>query len=108
MYETYKEWYRLQLKFPKTQRYSLGDKISNHLISTLEYILEAAVSREKDTKRLAITKAGNKLDVTKILVRLAKDCECLTNEEYQAIESRLYEAGKMIGGWIKSLTEKKG
>jgi len=48
-------------------------------------------------------KASEKLDLIKILVRLARAIEILEEKEYIVLESELSEIGKMIGGWIRSL-----
>jgi len=91
------------LKFPKSQRYSLGQTVNATLLTTLENILAAAATSVPQEKRGRITTASAKLDLLKILVRLAKDCGCLTQKQYQSVESKLYHAGKMLGGWRKSL-----
>jgi len=108
LYETYREWHRLQGKFPKAERYSLGGKVAQSLLDVLEMTLRAASAPELETKVSSVTQASGRLDTTKLLVRLCKDCQCLDNNAYQNIESRLYEIGKMFGGWLKSMQEKKG
>jgi len=44
-----------------------------------------------------------KIDLLRLLTRLAKDCQCISNKEYLELESRLHEAGRMLGGWLKSI-----
>ncbi len=58
---------------------------------------------DQHQKRAQLTIASAKLDVLRLLIRLAKDCKCLTNEAYLDLESQLNDIGKMIGGWLKSL-----
>lgn len=45
---------------------------------------------------------SGKIDATKLLIRLCKDCKCITGDHYFKMESLLVECGKMLGGWIKS------
>lgn len=66
-------------------------------------MLAAASTADKTMKVRYLQQANAKLDVTRLLVRLAKDCKCLPNSQYLAAESKLHEAGKMLGGWLKSL-----
>ena len=103
LYEIYVEWHALLLKFPKAQRYSLGQTISDALLAALEAVLAAAATSMSQEKRDQIAVASTKIDLLKLLIRLAKDCECLTQKQYQSVESKLYHAGKMLGGWRKSL-----
>lgn len=73
------------------------------MLSILELVLEAAATGEQERKKSAIATASTKLDTLKLLVRLCKDCKCLANRHYQAMETRLYRIGKMMGGWLKSV-----
>ncbi len=44
-----------------------------------------------------------KIDLLRLLTRLAKDCDCITNKDYLELQSHLHEIGRMLGGWIKSI-----
>ena len=103
LYDTNKSWHELVLKFPKTQRYNLGNKCGEYLLRVTELALEAAAESDTDLKLKSIHKASNKLDILKLLVRLCKDCKCLTNKQYITFESELHDIGKQIGGWINDL-----
>lgn len=93
----------LLLKFPKSQRYTLGSKIQAELLATAEAVIAAATTSDRLRKVDHLNIASAKLDLIRLLVRLAKDCKCLDNETYLDLESQLHEIGKMLGGWIKSL-----
>ena len=90
-------------KFPKPQRYTLGETCSRYLLSTLELVLAAASASEPTEKSERLKDASAKTDTMKLLVRLCKDCNCITNIQYLQVESKLIDAGKMLGGWIKSI-----
>jgi len=47
-------------------------------------------------------KISCKLDLLKILLRLAKDTLALTNKSYLELQEMLQEIGKMLGGWIRA------
>ena len=65
--------------------------------------MAAAAEIEPIQKKNNLKRASTKLDTLRILVRLAKNCDCISNEQYLAIESDLHTVGRMIGGWQKSL-----
>jgi len=50
-----------------------------------------------------LQKASLKIDLLKILIRLAKEVKALDNKKYIQLQQELQEIGKMIGGWIRSL-----
>jgi len=58
-------------------------------------------SKKRNEKLGLLEKADAKLEIIKILLRLAKDTQCLDNRKYLHLESLLQEIGKMLGGWIK-------
>ncbi|MFY9484283.1 MAG: four helix bundle protein [Patescibacteria group bacterium] len=104
LYETYSFWHTLILKFPKSQRYTLGLTCQKYLLEILENILAAAATTDIQEKITSLKIASKKLDTLKLLIRLAKDCQCLPNPAYLELESKLHEAGRMLGGWLKAST----
>ncbi len=50
-----------------------------------------------------------KIDMLKVLLRLAKDCKSIRDKDYIALQLTLQEIGKMLGGWIRAseLKDKK-
>lgn len=103
LYQTYSLWSELIVKFPKSQRYTLGETCQQHLLTLLEAVIVAASSSQKETKAAQLQIASAKLDLLRLLVRLAKDNKCLSNQAYLKVESQLHEVGRMLGGWRKSL-----
>jgi len=102
-YESYKLWHQLVLKFPKSERYTLGQTCGNGLLQLLELVLEASSVKDLKRKYVLLEHTSAKLDAAKLLVRLAHDCDCLQNNRYMEMQSFLQEAGKMLGGWKKSI-----
>src|SRR3990167_10945883 len=92
--------------FPKKDRYSLGQKIDNFSLDTFEFIILAGTN-EKEKKLPFIEKAIVRLDILKILIRLAKDINAIESKKYLELESILQEIGRMLGGWKKSLLSPK-
>jgi hypothetical protein len=103
VYGAYAFWNEVLLKFPKIQRHFLGQTCSAYLLEILEKILASAQTIHISEKMTPLRQASAKLDTLKLLIRLAKDCKCISNTQYLHMESKLQEIGRMIGGWIKSL-----
>ena len=88
--------------FPKKDKYTLGQKIDNLILDIMELILSAANSQREERCNL-LRKASLKIDLLKILIRLAKEIKALDNKKYIRLEEELQEIGRMLGGWIRSL-----
>ena len=100
IYELYKIYSQYLVTFPKSKKYTLGEKIDQTILTILELILVAGyLPREQKLPNLQ--KVSIKLDILKILLRLAQETKCLENNKYQQLVSLTIEIGKMLGGWIK-------
>ena len=92
--------HKLIYSFPKHERYSLGERLSNSILETIE-ILVLANQSSKYEKEKILLKANAKIELLKILFRLTLNCKIIEIREYLNIEARLQETGKMTQGWIK-------
>ena len=102
MYNLYKVIHQLLQKFPKVERYTLGQTVQTTLLKLIEQICLASTA-EKYLKINTLQQAGAKLDLLKLLIRLAHETECLNQKQCITIEQQLDEIGRMLGGWIRSL-----
>ncbi len=85
-------------KFPKNQKYLLGDRLEVGALSVLENLIEAVYSKEK----LAILLKSNiHLEKLRYMLRLSKDLKLLDLHSYEVASKMLYELGNQLGGWIK-------
>lgn len=103
-YEIYKLFSQFITLFPKGKRYTLGQKIDQTILEIIELIIIAGYSTHEQ-KLPILQKVSIKLDLVKILLRLANETKCMDNNKYQQIISHILEIGKMLGGWIKSVKE---
>lgn len=87
-------------KFPKNQRFVLGQKIENTLIAILELAITINLSKPTVNyfRRLDI-----EIQKLKIFIRLAKDLRFINIKKYEYLEKKVIEIGKMTGGWKKTL-----
>lgn len=99
LYEFYKNLTQGIATFPKTKRYTLGQKLDNITLEIFELLFSVTNSNNKTE---TLYKISNKIDLLKILLRLAKDTQGLTNKSYLELQEMLQEIGKMLGGWIRS------
>jgi hypothetical protein len=94
----YKLWHEYHELIPKSQKYSLGNKIDNIFIEILEMIASAAFSSRSE-KLPYIKIAIRKLDTLKILLMVLYESRGLDIKKYIALSTPLHEIGKMLGGW---------
>ena len=85
-------------RFPRSQKFFIGDRIENLLLDTLELLLDAAYSRNKGA---ALRQANLKLEKLRYLVRLAKDLKLINMQAYEQAARRIDEVGRSVGGWLR-------
>ena len=91
--------YPLLNKFPKKQRFVLGQQLENTLLEILKNIIQANQERERLE---TLKQASIDLDKFRILYRLAKDLKFMSIKQYQFGAEKINEVGKILGGWLKS------
>ena len=100
-YDFYKEIYALRNTLPKQDRYAIWQKVENATLEILEIIL-IATSLSKNEKAEVLENASKKLNILRVFIRLSKDIKAIDNKKYIALQEKLDEIGRMLGGWIKS------
>jgi hypothetical protein len=86
-------------RFPKRLRHSLSTRTENLALGILEDVTTAAY--RKNRKGL-LSRTDEKMGRLKVLMRLAHELRLLSHNQYEEIATRLSEAGRMLGGWIKA------
>lgn len=86
-------------KFPRAQKFLLGDRIQGGALDVLEGLVEAAYSKGRGPILARVNLALEKL---RYLFRLAKDLHCLDLRRYEFSARALEEIGRMVGGWRKA------
>ncbi len=97
-------WHGYHDTFPKTHKYSLGNRIDKAFIELLEGAVTASFL-PKEEKASYIRFAIRKLDLICILLLVSLETNSLSEKRYLALSTPLYEAGKMLGGWYGQLTK---
>ena len=91
-------WHEYHNTLPKTQRYSLGNRIDKIFIELIEATVTASFL-PKEEKMPYIRLAIRKLDLLKVLLLVTWETKSLDNKKYIALSLPLDEVGKMLGGW---------
>jgi hypothetical protein len=87
-------------------RYTLGIKIDNLLIETADLIYSANYA-SKGGKLPYLEQAARRLDLAKFFLEVLWEIKGLDGDKYIALSERLFEIGKMLGGWIRQTAAKE-
>ena len=88
-------------RFPRSHRFTLGDRLELRLYG----ILETLVRSRYTSDRLSLLRGVNlELELLRFQFRMAKDLNCLTVDSYGHASRTTNEIGQMLGGWIKRST----
>ncbi len=104
--QAYTLWRELVPHIPKSSRYTLGEKIDALFIESIEYLYSAVYARSDERIR-SIVKSATKLDTLKFFLKLAWETKQIDTKKYIALSEILDEIGRMMGGWIKQLSQKE-
>jgi four helix bundle protein len=97
-YEFIKWLHTLLNKFPKSEKYTMAQKIENTSLDFLESIIQ---SNNNFDKSQSLQKAIIELDKLRIFFRLSKDLQFISFDQYEYGSNLINEIGKMLGGWYK-------
>lgn len=99
-------WFSSLFTVPKIHRHSLGQKIDNLFVETIEAV--AAASFSAGTEKMPyIRHAIKKMDTLKLFLMILWETKSLDNKKYLALSVKLDEIGRMLGGWRGQLLKKQ-
>jgi hypothetical protein len=88
-------------KFPKNARFSLASRIADAALDTMESIIEAIYTKDR---AYILNRINLYIEKQRVLFRIARDRGYLSIKQHEFIARALDEAGRMTGGWKKSLS----
>lgn len=97
----YKLWDGIRNNFPKKSRYTLGAKIDNLFLETIEYLFIAS-TLARGKKLAVLQRASARFDLLKFFLQLVWELKALDTKTYAALSEPLNGIGKMLGGWMKN------
>lgn len=86
-------------KFPKNVRFNLSDRLTNTSLDVLELVIEAIYAKHKKD---ILLKANVYMEKIRALLQISVNKKYISVGQYEHISGEINEAGKMLGGWIKS------
>ena len=89
-------------KFPKNEKYILGERIEKTALNVIEGII--ASNCEFDKKE-TLKKTNIELEKLRIFIRLAKDQKLINFRKYELASKMINEIGRMLGGLIKKFVK---
>lgn len=86
-------------KFPRSQKFLLGDRLQTTALDVLERLIEATYTMARARSLHAANLGIEKL---RLLFRLATEMRYLDPKRYEHAARTLDEVGRLVGGWIKA------
>ncbi len=86
-------------KFPRSQKFALGDRVLAAAYDLLERLIEATYTRER---RPLLRAANLALEKLRLLCRLAYDLGHLDARLFEHAARQIDQTGRLVGGWMKS------
>jgi hypothetical protein len=85
-------------KFPRSQKYLLGDRLQQQTLLLLDHLISATYAKERS---LHLRQANLEIEKLRFGIRLAKDLHHFDLKRYEFAARALDQIGRMIGGWLK-------
>ena len=91
-------------RFPRAQRFLLGDRIQGTALDVLEALVEATYTRRRASH---LARANLGVEKLRFLLLLAHDLRHLDRRRYEYAARCLDETGRKIGAWRKAHRARK-
>ncbi len=89
------------IKFPRQQRFVLAEAVQRTALRFQEELIEAAYA---ETPLPALRRADVTLVKLRTYLRLCRDLELLTFNQYEHVARMVDEIGRLLGGWMKKVS----
>lgn len=98
MYDLLLWLYPTVKKFPKSEKYVLGERIERTALNMIEGIIS---SNYEFNKSESLKKTNVELEKLRIFIRISKDMKLINFKKYEHASMMINEIGKMLGGMMK-------
>ncbi|MBD3216389.1 MAG: diversity-generating retroelement protein Avd [Candidatus Lokiarchaeota archaeon] len=95
----------LTLKFPKSQRFLLAERLSSMGLDFYDLILDAVMEPNLQSEHL--DQADKLLTKIRLYVRLSHDLQCISPKQFEHAARLMDELGRLLGGWKRKLASTK-
>ena len=86
-------------RFPRRQKFLLGDRIQATALDVLERLIEATYTKRRGEH---LARANRGLEKLRFLFRLARDLRLLDPRRYEHAARSLDDTGRRVGAWRKA------
>jgi len=90
-------------QYPKSEKYALGTDIKRCMDTILELVITA---QKKYYKKTTLQSLDIEIMKLRAYIRLSQRLKFLSLKKYEVWSKLVVEIGKMLGGWIRSQSEK--
>lgn len=90
--------------FPKSHRFTIGQRIDNFTLDALERCLEAIYAPAAG-KRVPLMQLNLLLEKLRVFWRLAHQRQWLSQQQLFFVIRKVDEIGRMVGAWMKTLPQ---
>ena len=91
----------LTVRFPRSHRFVLATRVQETALRFQERIIEAGRDRQPAP---ILAQADADLAKLRLYLRLCQDLELIKFKQYEQGQRMVNEIGRLIGGWIKSVS----
>lgn len=98
MYDLIRYSFPIIGRFPKSQKFVLGQQIQNCMVNISALIVHANKMKNKNIKLFEV---DIELEKLKLLVRLSKDLGFMNVKKYGNHSQKIDEIGRLLGGMMK-------
>ena len=86
-------------RFPRRQKFLLGDRIQNTALDVLERLIEAVYIKQREAP---LQSANLGIEKLRLLFRLSQELSYLDRRRYEYAARSLDDTGRKIGAWRKA------
>jgi hypothetical protein len=86
-------------KFPRSQKFILGDRIETAALDVLDALIAATYTRGRDT---LLADANLGLERLRFFMRLSHELRLIDTRRYERAARGIDEIGRLVGGWVKA------
>lgn len=97
-------WHSYHTTLPQVNRYTLGNKVDQLFIETIENIF-SAIFLSNEERLPYVRMAMRKFDTLKIMLMVLWETGSVNNKRYVTLSEALDVVGKMLGGWHGQLSK---
>jgi hypothetical protein len=86
-------------KFPRSQKFVLGDRIETAALDVLDALIAATYTRGRDS---LLSDANLGLERLRFFMRLSCELRLIDTRRYEHAARSLDDIGRLVGGWVKA------